>query len=140
MIKEVDNTNKFPRDRKIMRSFSIGKNDVVEDKPGRDRYVFRRPNGFGMVMEYISAPTVLPTPETKVPEKLTMETGYAAGALLSGNEVVTLEDGTEIVLVENATKGAKELAVEAAYSMEEIVGTGADGKITKADVEKAILS
>lgn len=54
-------------------------------------------------------------------------------------EVVNPEFITETSYAEevNATAGAKSLAVELSLDLRNVVGTGLNGKITKADVEAA---
>lgn len=59
------------------------------------------------------------------------------------NQTVTVPDNANFVgesqdsdTEENATDGAVELAVENDVDLDEVQGTGRDGRVTKADVEK----
>ena len=113
-------------------------------------YVSEEMQGMEMIPKTFGPPQYgSPDPTSVASRLMTLEDGHPLAGLAEGTAAISddygatgaipaegLEEGAEI----DATDGAKELADEENVDLMQVEGTGADGRITKSDVEDYIAA
>lgn len=83
-----------------------------------------------------------PDPASAASRLMTLEDGHPLAGLEEGTAAISEDYGTETTPASDveidATDGAKELAEEEDVDLSQVQGSGAEGRVTKGDVEDFI--
>lgn len=109
-------------------------------------YVSEEMQGMEMIPKTVGPPQYgSPDPASAASRLMTLEDGHPLAGLDSGTAAISDDYGADVAAGGeepdseiDATDGAKELAEEENVDLSQVEGTGADGRITKGDVESYI--